>query len=386
MIYLDYAATTPMCEPALKVYEQVAREYYGNTESIHDVGTAAEKILEASREQLSGAINAEPKSLFFTGSGSEANYLAIRSLMKGANDRCQHIITTGAEHSSVRHTLNALEEEGYEVEQVPLDQQGYVDLQALEEMIRQDTVMAAIHHANGEIGTIQPVHKIAGLLQEHDVLFHSDCVQTFGKLPINLEELPFDSLAVSGHKIYGPKGTGFCYINPERDWKPMLPGTVHEGGIRPGTVDTPSVAAMAEAADQIMKNRKAEYKQLTQLRDYFLNQLESIEGDFAVEGDPEAGMPHIVGLRVKGMEGQYVMSECNRFGVAISTGSACHVSKQEPSATMRTLDRTRQEALEFIRFSFGKDTTRDQLDKTTEILERVVQEHYGKIYGKKATT
>lgn len=387
MIYLDYAATTPMCEPALKVYQQVAENYYGNTESLHDIGTAAEKVLEASRKQLASSVGAAaPKAIYFTGSGSEANSLPIRSLLKAYPDRGRHILTTGTEHSAVRHTLKVLQDEGYEVEKVPLDRQGYVDLEALRDLIREDTVMAAIHHANSEIGTIQPVEQIGQILKDHDVLFHSDCVQTFGKLPLDVSDGAFDSIAVSGHKIYGPKGVGFCYINPDCDWKSMLPGTVHERGLRPGTVDTPAVAAMAEAADQVLKNREEEFERLRSLRNYFLEQIRNAQGEIAVEGDPEHGMPNIVGLRIKGMEGQYVMSECNRFGVAISTGSACHVSKKEPSASMQTLDRSRQEALEFVRFSFGKDTNKKKLDKTVEILERIVQEHYGKIYRKKAKT
>ena len=228
MIYLDYAATTPMSDQALKVYRQVAEKYYGNTESIHDVGTAAEKILEASREQLAGYIKAEPKSIYFTGSGSEANYLAIHSLLRGHPDKGNHILTTGAEHSSVRHTLNALHDEGYEVEHIPVDQQGRVDLEALDNLIREDTVLAAIHHANAEIGTIQDIEQIADLLSRRGVLFHSDCVQTFGKLAIDVQQVPFDSLAVSGHKFHGPKGVGLLYVHPDTDWKPTIPGTVHE--------------------------------------------------------------------------------------------------------------------------------------------------------------
>ncbi len=387
MIYLDYAATTPISDKSLKVYRQVAEKYFGNTESIHDVGTAAEKVLSASREQLAGYLNAEPKAVFFTGSGSEANYLAIHSLLKAHRRKGRHILMTGAEHSSVRHTLNVLSDEGYEIEHIPLDQQGRVDIKALEQMIREDTVLAAVHHANSEIGTIQDIERIGEVLAEKGVLFHSDCVQSFGKLPIDVEKVPFDSLAVSGHKIYGPKGVGFCYINPETDWKPILPGTVHERGLRPGTVNTPGVAAMAEAADEVIKDRRTEFERLRELREYFLTSLDTFKGNYEVEGAiGEEVMPNIIGMRIEGMEGQYVMSECNRFGVAISTGSACHVSKQEPSATMRALQRSRQESLEFIRFSLGKDTTHEKIDKAIDVLNKIVEQHYKKIYGEVTST
>lgn len=379
MIYLDYAATTPMSDEALGVYDRVASRYFGNTKSLHDYGTTAAKLLEAARADIAGFINAEERGLFFTGGGSDSNILAIRSLLKGNADNGRHLVTTPTEHSSLNNLFNELENDGYEVTRLPLDKHGRVDLQALKESLRKDTVLASIHHANSEIGTVQDLKTIGELLKEKDVLFHSDCVQTFGKLPIDVEEFGLDSLSVSSHKIYGPKGVGACYIRPGANWKSLLPGTSHEQGFRPGTLNTPGIAAFATAAAEMMQDLEEELLRLEKLRDLFLQELGQQE--YHLEGHPDHYLPNIIGLRFPGIEGQYLMLECNRKGLAISTGSACAVGQQTPSRSMVETGTQGEKALEFVRFSLGKPTTKKEIQVAVSDLKGILETHYQKIRG-----
>lgn len=379
MVYLDYAATTPMSEEAIAVYGEVAGKYFGNASSIHDYGSSAQRIVDAARKKIGQYLNAEPRGIFFTGSGSEANQLAIQSLVKANRHKGKHIVTTGAEHSSVRNTMKLLKGEGFEVTYAALLPSGRVDLSQLEKTIWEDTILVSIHHGNSEIGTVQDLKAIGALLKQHDVLFHSDCVQTFGKIPVDVRETGLDSISVSAHKIYGPKGVGAAYITPSTNWKPVIPGTTQEKGFRAGTVDVPGIAAFMTAAKNAVEQMDAEHKRERKLRDYLINKLQELPFEISLEGDPDYCLPNIIGLRIQGMEGQYAMLECNRHGLAISTGSACSVGTEKASASMVALDRTEQEAREFIRLSLGKQTTRAEIDESLKILKKVLTEHFNMV-------
>ncbi|MDZ7716686.1 MAG: IscS subfamily cysteine desulfurase [Balneolaceae bacterium] len=379
MIYLDYAATTPMSEEALAAYNEVARSYPGNASSIHDAGSSAQKVVNAARTTIAKLLNAKPRGLFFTGSGSEANSLAIQALVLGNQKKGNHIISTGAEHSCIRYTMQKLKKQGFEISEIKLHNDGTVDLDHLKELITDKTILLSIHHGNAEIGTLQNLKTIGDIAEEHNVLFHSDCVQTFGKVPVDVEELKLDSLSISGHKIYGPKGVGAAYISPNVRWKPTLPGTTQEKGFRPGTVDTPAVAAFATAAKQIVQDREEEFVREKEIKKYLVERIKELPFDISLEGNIENSLPGILGLRIHGMEGQYVMLECNRHGLAISTGSACSVGTEKRSATMACLDRTEQEALEFIRLSIGKNTTKKEIDRSAEILNKVLTQHFNMV-------
>lgn len=377
MIYLDYAATTPISEHALHVFMQASRDFYGNASSLHDIGSHAKDLLEVSREKLASLLHGDKHGIFFTSGGSESNILAIRSLIDAHRQKGKHLITTKLEHSSILHLFEKLEEEGYEVTYIPVNQYGHVDLDALKREIKETTILAAIQHANSEIGTIQPIQEIAQILHERDVLFHCDAVQTFGKLPIDLETFGVDSLSISSHKFYGPKGVGAAYINPKRKWNPQIPGTTHEHGFRPGTVNVPGIAAMVTAAEDSCAQMKEETKRLESLRTEFIERLTALpSAQVMIEGSPDRHLANILGLRIMGMEGQYMMLECNRYGIAISTGSACSIGMQAPSQTMKALGRTDEEAISFIRLSFGKKTTRDDMMRTAEIFQDITNRFF----------
>lgn len=371
MIYLDYSATTPISEQALQVYQQVARQYYGNPSSLHDVGGQAAQLLEACRSKLAALFGGEARGVYFTGGGSESNYLAIRSLVEGNKHRGKHLITTQVEHASVRNTFAQLKGEGYHVTYLPVDPFGKIDPTQLEKELTEETILVSVCHANSEIGTVQPLAQIGKLLEHRPIIFHSDCVQTFGKLPLNVQELKLDSISLSSHKIYGPKGVGACYLAPQLGWKSTLPETTHEKGFRPGTSNVPGIAGFVTAAEEVCSHLEAESQRVKQLTDRLLHGLQALKWDIRLEGHPIERLPQHLGLRIVGLEGQYVMLECNRYGLAISTGTACLAGIQEPSATLKAIGKTDAEAHEFIRITLGRDTTEQDIVYAVQMLDQI---------------
>lgn len=371
MIYLDFAATTPMSEEALAVYTEVAKTYFGNSSSLHDIGSDAARLLSICRKQLAELINGEEKGIYFTSGGSESNILAVRSIIEAYRHKGNHLITTATEHASLYHLFQQLETEGYNVTYLPVDRFGRIDLAQLERAITKETIFASIHHANSEIGTVQPIADIGKILRKNGVIFHSDCVQTFGKIQVDVQAMGVDSLSISAHKIYGPKGVGAVYIDPRIKWTPCFLNATHESGFRPGTVNVPGIAAFVTAAQQLCSGLAEEKRRLEALRHYFLSQVNELP--ITIEGHPEAHLPNIIGFSVHGIEGQYTMLECNRYGFAISTGSACQVGKQAPSRTMIAIGKDTEEAKQFVRISLGKPTTKDQLAQFVAVLETICQ-------------
>lgn len=374
MIYLDYAATTPMSEEALAVYVESAKKYFGNASSLHDIGTAANELLTICRKQIAQQIGGEEKGVYFTSGGTESNVLAIRSLAYAHRHKGRHIITSSVEHASVHAVCAQLEQEGFTVTYVPVDRFGQVNVEALERALTNETILVSIQHANSEIGTIQPLKQIGELLKKKQIVFHSDCVQTFGKIPIDVKQLHLDSISIASHKIYGPKGVGAVYMNPRVSWHMWLPNTTHEGGFRPGTVNVPGIASFTTAALEAEKKRETVQKKMNELRRYFLEQIAQKQLPMTVFEHPTAQLPQIVGCLVHGFEGQYVMLHCNRHGIAISTGSACQVGKQAPSKTMIAIGKEEDEAKQFIRLSFGAHTTKSDVETVVSVLEQLQKE------------
>ncbi|MCH1625709.1 IscS subfamily cysteine desulfurase [Fredinandcohnia quinoae] len=373
MIYLDYAATTPIKREVLHVFNEVSMNYFGNPSSLHDIGSEAMKLLELCRKELADKMNGESDGIYFTSGGSESNILAIRSLVDAYKDKGHHLITTATEHSSVFHLFKQLESEGFSVTYLSVDEYGHIRLDELKKAINQRTILASIQHSNSEIGTIQPVEEIGRILNENGIIFHCDCVQTFGKVPINIKKYHIDSLSISSHKIYGPKGVGACYINPTLLWKAQLPDTTHENGFRPGTVNVPGIAAFTTAAQIIYSEMQENIKKYRALRNRMITLIQDLNLGIMVEGHGDEQLPHIVGLSIPGIQGQYVMLECNRYGIAISTGSACQVGQQKPSKTMMAIGKSTDEAKQLIRISFGDQTVESEIEKVVDVLHSIVK-------------
>lgn len=380
MIYFDYAATTPMDDEAVELYSDIAKNIFGNPSSLHDIGTRSDQILSHCRERLAEMLHVHKKGIYFTSGGTESNLLSIISLAKTHSHKGKHIITSTAEHASVHSAMEYLKKDGFEISYLPFTSDGIVDLDALKRAIRKDTILVSIQHVNSEIGTIQPIRDISDCLRKREILFHSDCVQSFGKT--ELQELtPYlDSLSLSSHKIYGPKGVGAVYINPVHYITPVFPGFHHENSFRGGTVNVPGIAAFVFAAQKIYEqNRQKIYGHF---REIFINKLNSCHDRFEIFQTPDKNMqlPQIIGMSVKGIEGQWTMLESNRNGYAISTGSACQVGQQEPSLAMKAIGIHAGKSNEFIRITFGKETEEHHIKEFADFLIQLsLQRGYQKL-------
>ena len=369
MNYFDYAATTPLHPEAANVYLKLAQQCYGNTSSLHEIGAEAQNMLTYCRQQIAEMLNVNSTGIYFTSGGTESNLLSIISLAKANRHKGNHIITTAGEHPSVDSAMTYLQEEGFTVTVIPFTREGVVDLDLFQKALTAQTILASVQHINPEIGTIQPLEQIAAILRERNILLHSDCVQSFGKVDVKPVARLVDSLTISSHKIYGPKGVGMVYIHPRHRLIPVFPGLVNESGFRGGTVNVPGIAAFATAAGYA-NDSVEQSKSFRRLRDVFLKKVALHNKWFTVyQASHEARqLPHIIGLSVKNVEGQLIMLELNRRGFAISTGSACQVGQQQTSKAMMALQIDEQKAKGFIRISFGRDTTLENVNDLAECL------------------
>lgn len=375
MIYLDYCATTPISDRSLDVFIRASKNFYGNSNSLHDEGEKARLLLEQARNTIATFINGDEKGIFFTSGGTEANQIVIQSLLKGHKG---HIITTSIEHPSVTNTFLKLQAEGFTVTFLDVNPYGEVEIETLEKALRNDTLLVSIGHGNSEIGTIQPLNQIGSLLKEKGILFHSDCVQTYGKVKIDVEELHLDSISISSHKIYGPKGVGAGYISPKVPWKSIVPNTSHENGFRSGTVNVPGVAAFAEATIERSEQYRNEQDRLRVLAKKLVDSLQTTFDFIHLVGHPLNRLSNHISLRISGIEGQYILLELNKANIAISTSTACNLTKQNESQTMLQLGYSKDEAREVFRISLGKDTTEEHIQKTIHTIEKIIHDFYGR--------
>lgn len=371
MKYFDYAASSPLDPEAGELYVKVATEYYGNSQSLHDIGDHAHTLLENARKEMAKLLAVEADGVFFTSGGSESNFLGIHALLSAKLKTGRHIITGIAEHDSVYLVIKMLERDGYEVTYLPFNSAGQIEPAAVEAAMREDTILVSIQHANPEIGTIQPIKEIASLCKKKQVLLHSDCVQSFGKASIQEVATEVDALSISGHKFYGPKGTGVAYVNPRLAWRPFIEGISHERGFRAGTVNVAGNLAMTLAAQKVVAGLDVESRRLTGLRQVF---TEAFAPKKKLVTIYPSQLPGLIGMRLHGHEGQWVMLECNRRGFAISTGTACHTGLLAPSKTMSALGVTGKAAKEFFRISFGRQTTVEDVRMLSEFLAELVDE------------
>lgn len=373
MKYFDYAATCPIDDEALDTYVKASKEYFGNTSSLHDIGSKASALLEDCRQQLGQMLGVNSKGIYYTSGGSESNTLAIRSLLSAKEQKGKHIITSMAEHSSIHSLMDQLKQEGYHITNLPFNNAGTIDINELNQAITPDTVLVVVQHVNGEIGTIQPIKQIGELCTKQGIYLHTDCVQSFGKVDVK-SIIPFvTSLSLSSHKIYGPKGIGAVYINPEMKWNSVYPNTSHEKGFRPGTVNVPAIAGFTVAAYKCVKELEESSEHFTRLRKNFKEDLKDVSERLTfIEGPDTIQMPSVMGICITGIEGQWVMLELNRLGFAISTGSACQVGKQAASKTMLALGMSEEQAKQFVRISFGKLTKIEDVKALTQSIRTII--------------
>ena len=365
MTYLDYAATSPMIERAIIAYSEVAGKMYANASSLHDAGGQAAHAVTWARQVMAQKLGVHPDGIIFTGSGTEGNILAILSIAR-TEKRGRHIITSMAEHTSVHAAMNTLEQEGFEVTRLPLTEGGVVDVKTVQEAIRPDTTLISIQHVNSEIGTIQPVGKIARVAKEHGISVHVDCVQSFCKLDVAGFASKVDAITVSAHKIGGPKGCGAVYLNPYTRVTPVFPGVTHERGLRGGTLNTPAIVAMAVAVEDYRYDLKYQWE----LRDRLVKSLHHKKFEI-VGGIWTEQLPSICGICMKGMEGQLVMLKLNEQGIYISTGSACDINSASGTKAILAMGRSYQEARQFFRISYSGQTTMNDIAQCARALSKL---------------
>ncbi|WP_171005401.1 IscS subfamily cysteine desulfurase [Bacillus sp. E(2018)] len=367
MIYLDYAATTPLSDSALNAFVQTSKTYFQNTESLHEGGLAARDLLEHARCTLAELIGKESEGIYFTGGGSDGNFLAITSLARGANDKGRHIIASNIEHPSVDYVLRFLEKSGYEITRIPVQKNGKISINMLLSSIRPDTILVTVQHVNSETGIVQNIKEIGERLKNRGILFHSDCVQSFGKWNNSyFHSMSIDAFTMSAHKINGPKGTGAVYISPSVHIAPLLAEVTHERGFRAGTVDLPSIAAFVTAAEEAFRLQHENYHHAVDMRKLLISSIMT-DKNIVYEGFDDSS-PFIIPIRARGMEGQIVMQELDRLKIAVSTGSACKNGQQEPSKTLLALGRTESEAHGLVRISTSHQTTSEEITLLGKVL------------------
>lgn len=371
MHYFDYAATCPLDEDALEAYVQASKEYFGNTSSLHDEGTKAASLLEHCRGKMAGMLNVDREGVYFTSGGTESNEIALYALLKSRKG--SHILTSEGEHSSIRNLFVKLNEEGYEITIVPLNANGEVDLHQLQKEIREETIFVSVQHVNSDIGMIQPIKEISQICSEHGVLFHSDCVQSFGKVEVKEVSAMVDSLSISSHKVYGPKGVGAVYIRPSLTFTPRIPGSTHESGVRAGTVNLPAIAAFTVAAEKMVTGLKDNQGKISLLKKSFLQALEETREHWTLVGDTCHNIVPAAGLCLHHIEGQWAMLEGNRHGYAFSTGSACSLRDQGPPPTLRAMGFSDEEAKAFIRISFSHRQTVEEVQGLALFLNGIMK-------------
>ncbi|WP_416149153.1 IscS subfamily cysteine desulfurase [Salipaludibacillus sp. HK11] len=372
MIYLDHAATTQISTEAIETWVKASENYFSNANSLHEAGEQASQLLITCRKKLSSLVGTSEENIFFTSGGSEANFIALNSLYLAHKHLGNHVITTAIEHPTVHSFFQQLEKQGVEVTYLPVNKFGLVSLEDIKNATRKDTFLASIQHVNSEIGTIQPLKQFGSWFQQNNIVFHSDCVQSFGKISIDITEFRVDAISVSSHKIHGPKGVGAVLLRENVTWSSVYPLTSHQHGFRPGTLNTPGIAAFTHAAIDMHDELAEKRIRAWQLRNTFINQLRPLGDRLKLEGHPDQSnqLPWILGLGIHGVQGQYMLLTLDRFHICISTGSACQSEELDGSAAMNAIYSTEQERLRFFRISFGKNTTEEEL---TYVAKKIIE-------------
>jgi cysteine desulfurase len=378
-IYLDYSASTPLDDEVFEVIHANLRGTFGNASSIHSYGRAAKVVLEESREKIARSIGAETSELFFTSGGTESDNHALvgRALAQRRSCGNDHIIVSSIEHHAVLDCAEYLRELGFRISIVPVDHDGFVHADSIENLITDKTCIISVMHANNETGAIQPVKEIAALAKKHGIPFHSDTVQTIGKIPVNVNDLGVDLIAISAHKIYGPKGIGALYIRQGTELDAFLHGGSQERKNRPGTENVPLIAGFAKAIERAEEIREKMYASAVRLRSGLLGIITSTCQGVITNSDETRSLPHILSISLDPsfyeIESETLLLNMDLRGVAVSSGSACTSGSVQPSHVLLAMGRDTKTTQTTVRFSFGKFTTIEEVKRAGETYCSIVQ-------------
>lgn len=371
--YFDYNATTPVDPRVVEAMNPFFSENFHNPSSFYSKAAEVNHAIEIAQERVAKLINADPVEIFFTSGGTESDNLAIQGVASKFKERGNHIITSAIEHPAVLKTCKFLAERGYEVTCLPVDKKGYVNSEELKNSIKESTILVTIMHANNEIGTIQQLKELAEIAHNKGVYFHTDAVQSTGKISVDVKALDVDMLSFSSHKIYGPKGMGALYKKNGIKIDPMIFGGGHERGIRAGTENVTGIIGMGKAAELALAEMNDEEKRLRPLRDRIkIGILEAIP-EILVNGDPENGLYNTLNISVKYIEGESILAMLDGERFALSSGSACSSKFLEPSHVLLAIGLKHEDAHGSLRISLGKYNTEDSVDRLTAVLPPVVE-------------
>ncbi|MBR3400856.1 MAG: cysteine desulfurase [Parasporobacterium sp.] len=373
MIYADNAATTKISKSAADTMYSLMQETWGNPSSLYSFGQKAKEVLEKAREEIAAVIGADPKEIYFTSGGSEADNQAIRSAaLLGAKKGKKHIISSAFEHHAVLHTLNKLEQEGFEVTLLDVHENGIVLPEQVEEAIREDTCLVTIMFANNEIGTIQPIRAIGEICRKKGVLFHTDAVQAVGHIPVNVRQDNIDLLSASAHKFHGPKGVGFLYAGKGIRLDSLIEGGAQERGKRAGTENVPGIAAMATALKEAAAGMEEKSARTKALRDLLIEGLRQIPHS-ALNGDAASRLPGNVNFCFEGIEGESLLLLLDDKGIQASSGSACTSGSLDPSHVLLAIGRVHDVAHGSLRLSIEDDLSEEEIGYIVQSVKEVVE-------------
>ena len=371
-IYMDHGATTPVDPLVVDAMLPYFTETFGNASSLHSFGQEANSALEQSRQQVAASIGAKPEEIIFTSGGTESDNLAIKGIAYRNSGKGKHIITSTIEHPAILNTCAYLEKEGFDVTYVPVDSDGIIDMDELKKAIRDDTILISVMHANNEIGTIQPISDISKLAKEKSIYLHTDAVQSFGKIAVNVDELGVDMLSMSSHKIYGPKGVGALYVRKGTPLQALAHGGSHERSMRAGTENISGIVGFAKAVALADERLVDDEKHMTQLRDSLIGKVMDSIDDVELSGHPTNRLPNNVNLRFSFIEGESMLLFLDMKGIAISTGSACSSKSLEPSHVLTAIGLRPEDSHGSLRITLGKDNTQEEVDYVVDALVEVV--------------
>ena len=373
-IYLDHNATTPVDPAVLEAVLPYFSGDFGNASSIHTFGQHARAAVETAREQVAALLNARPQEIVFTSGGTESDNHAVFGVVQSqlAERATAHLITTAIEHEAVLNTCQALETQGVAVTYLPVSRDGLINLDDFRKTIRPETVLITVMHANNEIGTIQPLAEIGKIAAERDVYFHTDAVQSLGKIPVDVKAFQLDLLSLSGHKIYAPKGVGAIYIKSGTRLRQLLYGGHHQRGFRPGTENVAGIVGLGKAAELARLSLAEDAARISALRDRLEQGLLSRIPDTRVNAATAPRTPNTCNVTFSGIEGEALVIALDLKGLACSTGAACSSGAVEPSHVLTAIGLPASEARASVRFSLGRNTTPEEIDAALEIVPAAV--------------
>lgn len=371
MIYLDNAATTKTDPAVLEAMLPYFSEDYGNASSAYRLGQKSKRAIDRARESLARSIGASASALYFTSGGSESDNWALLSCFEAFPEK-KHIITSAIEHPAILQTLSYLEKRGAEITRLPVDEKGLLNPADLEAAIREDTCLVSIMFANNEIGTIEPIAKLGQICQDHKVIFHTDAVQAYGHIPIDVKEMHIDLLSASGHKLNGPKGIGFLYIKEGLPLASLIHGGAQERNRRAGTENVPAIVGFAKAGELAMQSLSQRMDKQISYRDHFIAELKSNFPDCQINGSLQHRLPNNISVSFPGRQGETLLIQLDMHQICASAGSACSSGSLDPSHVLTAIGLDEERASSTLRFSISHETTIEELEETIAVLRKIL--------------